>query len=748
VKKRCSFNSVTSELGIGLLEALIASAMVAIVALIIAYMTISGKNSTVAVGGSSQCRERAQYIISTFKNADNRVLINGWHPNAGGPPLTTLPNQERFMYPVAPSAGFITAANVNNWELMDDGTNWALSLVHSNPGYCNSPAPPTPPGFQIMANGVYTGPTTLSYAQGGGLAPPGTPLVGENEYLNIQVYDFNAGAVAVANGGCATATQRIIPMGANPNPTPKPSETTVGLQLTATITYTDPNGGPTGCYAQTTVRPEADVAAPYFVKPPTVPVGSVCTLPPDNICIRSTGGGFGLPSPGPSPSGVACNPAAIDMFFAANESGVIFACQVYYSPTNPGLPLAPNPAAWAPCSPTFGVAGAPGVTAGISNYDTTQNANTSVDLTINAPINGYYELFVTSFDSAGNQAVVSPGRSFAQAAISASFTGLRAVSIVPPYQIAVFNTNDPIDGHLPVMPPLSTALSPAFGVNLFQCIQTSAQWTTVITPPTVVNAGLIWSMNGAQLNGSNCTATVPNPNPLPDASPNTMTGVACDQCGTYPAIVVTPVTWNVDLGAAPSPAAYGGPGFGIPSPTPSWTLGVAKPLGDLYEYACEDATGAFTASTTTCAPALALTCSAQGSGGFCTAAVDGCGRAQATSPTSYFIYGKLGDHCGNNPCGPGLICGLDIPNLGVCVKSVSCAVDSGCGVPFGPGHNICFLPMGTCHGINQGPVDGGPTVAACPSMDDACGLTAPIVCGGGPPPVPSPTPVASPAPSP
>jgi len=743
-----------------MVEAVIAAGMVAVVALVIAYITISSQNHTVAVGGNAQCRERAQYIVSIFKNADNKVALSNWHPSSGGPAITTLPHPERFMYPLYPAVGSVTASNVNTWELIDNGTNWALSLVKTNAGFCNAAR-----GFQTMAAGANTGPGALSFAPGGTLNPPGAKLPNENEYLNIQLYDFSLGRVSGVNGGCPTATQRIIPLGANPNPTPNPAETNVGLQLTATISYTDQDGSLAGCYAQTTVRPEGDNAAPTFIRHPNVPAGGNCELPPDNMCIVNNGGTgtFSGPAPGPSPGSIACSPTTLDFYFAASEAGVLYGCQMYYAPLATGLPAVPNPALWSPCSPPFPIVGAPGGTAVLSNIDTAQTSNTAVKVTTASPLSGVYEFFVTGFDSAGNQSIVGGVRSYAQVTASVDLnttvSSITSVTINPPHEIAIFNTNDPVDNHFPVPAPFSTTLSPSFGLQLFQCIQTSDVWTTTIVPSAASGAGLVWRMDGVVQAGGSCSPTLPNPLGIADGS-HTMTGAPCDQCGTLPAgATVNTVTWFVDAVAAPSPAAYGNSvtgltagasSFGNPSPTPSWSLSPAKPGVLPYWYACESQTGTFVASQTLCVPS-ALTpmpCSAAGSGGFCTTAYDGCGRVQATNPVNYRVLSNLGQPCGNNPCAPGLICGLDAPHFGICVAQVACSADATCGTPSGPGNNICYnAPAGTCHGTGVGPVVGGPIVPSCPNIVDSCGgRLAPVVCGGSPAPLPSPS--ASPASSP
>ena len=638
--------------GMGLIEVMIGVVLLAIAALVVSMLATQGHLATTAAGGSTECRERAEYMVNIFKLADNKATVNNWVQTTNAGTGTTIPaggNYQHFeRFANVPAINPTNLANIsangtagklsgmfNNWELVDSGTNWALSLFAGANGFCVAP---TSPGLQIMSNQVYSGPTTLTYTASHNLIPPGNLLPAENEYLNIQLFDLknnqvDAGAAACPTVGSPTgnaqnlyANPAIIPLGLdNSNGLNGPSEfsyTNSGLKVTSTITYNDQSGNPQQCAASAILRPDGDNAPPVFIDSPTALALGVGNYQCGNVAGPPVTGPLCIGSTQAGPPIVNCAAAGITFYVATSEPGTAFLCQAYYNLNSAAaLPTTSNPANWLPCS-AFLINGSggpppPNTVGNAIAVNGPKNAGTITDFSIlfgpkaGGKIDtGFFELFVTAFDTAQNRSTTDAG-----VVIQEPASTYTAIVLSPPVPlIGLAGTVDAPSGHNAFSTVQAAAMIPAFGVDEFQCIQArplaSDYWEVTTTPP---GGGAIYSINGtAEPNPSpgsgNCSMGGYSMAPLdPMADGNySMQAQACNLCfpgGVGAKSAAFPWTLNT---VAPSPAASPigttGENFVQGAIVPGWQLAQAEASPIPYEYACEYPTGSFNPTMTTCGP--------------------------------------------------------------------------------------------------------------------------------------------------
>jgi len=764
-----------SEKGLTLVEAMIGAGILAFTISVGSYLIVQSHKSSNNLVGSSLCKVRAETLIQNFANNANKTNISNWvysgttlypsgapwvlHPElgfvAGGLPSNIVPSL----------ANPVTAATTNGWELIDASTNWALYLATTYPNFCNVSSAEVGPGNfgqAVGGVGVAPFPTVAPSFASRGLAAPSPPpgssfLNNEIDYLNIRMIN-NAGVYGCPGkiSGGFTFPTTLVPNGSN-----------LPFEIVGSITYNNrndpPNTAPHYCQASTKIKLDADTSPPKFIDPrivpnSLVPAGAACgTGAPNLMCAAFSG-----PLASPNPTPVACNPTiagGVSLIFQVNEPGSVFGCALNYSATTP-FSNAP-PAAFQLCGTGTTIAGVP-VSMAVTPYGNVAGSylygsGESIAITgAGKPLpEGFYQLWIRAFDSAQN-----PQDQYFNFFVSQTNPG---VNVIPPNpQIAGFNAFAlPTRNHLPVPTPWNTAFT--FPGQLFQCSDTVAgdYWTLTGagSPPPALPPTAVWSYTTAStgvttaLSGGSCAPKVLTPGGLPDGN-YTMNAIPCSSCGApVPSAAPAVVPWVVDRTAGPTPAhsPTGTPASNF-STFPSWTFSIPKPAPLPYEYSCQNVSPATYSTVSAPAPAACSPtgfpstaaapnpdpCSAQGSLGFCSMAVDGCGNLYADVNTPYQILAATGQSCCNVPCQAGLICAMDNSIYrGTCVApSGSCTADANCAT----GGGTCYLAQGSCYGAGPGPA---PQTCAAATPTPTPGPTATPI-----PPPPTPVPTATPATTP
>jgi hypothetical protein len=622
----------------------------------------------------------------------------------------------------------------------------------------------------------------------GGLAPPQNPppsssvLNNEIDSLNIRMVNSNGiyGCPGkVPTGGSTPFPSTLVPSSQASKLTGFSSGADITMEIVGTIQYSnpgDPAGAPTHyCQSSTRIKLDSDNTPAKFINPTSaspalpnslMPASPYCGPAPNNQMCITNAGGVATPAPSAIPYGpLACDPptsgptTGFNIAFQVNEPATVFGCTLSYSPA--ALPAA-NPAS-VPfvylCGTSTTVAGIP-VTMTVTPYGSANpssyiyGSGEMVNISGGATKmpEGYYRFWVRAFDSAQN--VTDQWLDF-----QISEFNTTTITLNPPSpQIAAFNAFPVATrNHLPV----SATYNFSFPGQIFECSDTvfGDNWTVSAVPPSTFAPQAVWSYTPAssgvttQLSGLACQPSVLTPGALTNGI-YTMNASACNACGA-PVVGATPVTqqWIVDMTTGPTPvhaptsaASLPAPGSDFAGP-PTWTFLDAKPPPLPYEYSCQQVspfslipipgpTPPVASCVPTGFPTIVATgalqpCTQQGSFGFCTGAVDGCGNLNADTNTPYEITAAQGQSCCNVPCQAGLICAMDNSiNRGTCVLKVSCTQDIPDCSPFG----TCYKTQGTCNGAGPGP--------------------APQTCGAIPTPPPLPTPIptvvvtATPTPTP
>ncbi len=735
---------------------MIAGAIVAIIAVVTASYMVNLKGNSIRIEGASACRNRVADLVATFKNADNKVTVDNWHATAANPvPLPAqfnYPNNhmERFMFPMIQGAPPITWGMTNAWQLINNGTNWALALFNSNRNVCST----TGNGLQIFAGSPFY--------------PPGAPLANnERIFLNIKRADLSANPHTVDCLGAGTNTLKIFPLGRQNGGN---ASAHLGMEITGTVIV--PNADPVQnkqCVASVLLKPEGDSAPPTPISPPLDVGGSAGPLCNGGLCLHNSNNVF-------VNGNVSCNSQTMIASVAVRESGVVFACKLDYTSRTVAGAVSNATTNWVPCTAFSLNVGNPNVVGFVNRYHTQPaDGSTGVRITLGFLVDGFYTFSVKAFDSAQNESIVGTVQ------FGIDNTRPSAIRIAAPTPL-IGNIASGTVG-------LGHALPFGSGSNLvtipgmFQCQDGSDNWRVVspVGAPTdiiVSTNGGSWNVAGSTSAPGTCTDTFPNPNPLATGGPYNAQATACDQCGLGTA-VSNNIQWimdNIPLSAGHTPGNFD-------HQPPNFVLSTAKAnVAVPYQYICENTNATFFAAgvrANSCTPTVfnhitEIPC--KPGPGFCTRAYDGCGRGSSDVATTYSIFGHAdpNDNCGQVACGPGYICAVDQPgDRGKCVTRVNCFDDNGCpgshncfggqlrcsaGGPCQPtGANVgdpCSFPpgppngnwisagctQGTCHGPNAGPA--GPTTNnTCPNLTIPCGV------GASPPPIPSPGSSASASPS-
>jgi len=764
--------------GMSLVEAMIAAAIMAFTISIGSYLIVQSHKSSSGLVGASLCKVRSELLIQNFANNANKTNISNWvyiggtqypsgsqvvHPElglvVGGTPSNIVsPYYNQLSSSPMGGLALISPNQTNGWELIDASPNWALYLASKYPTFCNVSSAEVGPTNYGQAVGGATVPafpsgTPPSFASGG-LAPPQgvAPNVLSNEidYLNIRMVSsagvYGCPGLVPPSGGTPFPTT-LVPSG--PNSAGFNNGSNMSIEVVGSVAYTAPNSPsatPTNfCQSSTKIKLDSDNSPPKFISPlpplpnSIVPSTAFCGAPGTNnlICLTSSGG-FATPNPLATPSQpTSCAPTlagGYSLSFQVNEPGTVFGCALSWSATTPppppgspnllyvcGSPLTANGVALTTTVTPYGLS-VPG------SYVNGSGETITISSGATPMPEGYYQLWVRAFDSAQNTSDQWLNFQVSQ------FNG-GPITIVPPSpQIAGFNAFAVATrNHLPVLAPYTFS----FPGEVFECSDTlpGDLWTLAPggSPPPVIPPTAIWSYTATSTGTTTvltpgCQPNVLTPTALADGS-YTMNVTACNPCG-QPIVGATPQTvpWIVDRVAGPTP---------VHSPTstptnnfsasPTWAFAGAKPAPLPYEYSCQNVLPfSLTASPTSCGPTgFTITanppnldpCTSQGSYGFCSAAVDGCGRLNPDVNTAYQILASQGESCCNVPCKAGLTCAMDLSALrGTCVLPVACALDSDCA-----GSGTCYKAQSLCYGAGAGP--------------------APQTCGAVPTPIPLPTPV-------
>lgn len=696
----------------------------------------------------------------------------------GGTPSNIVTSQTG--YPGGPSYAIpiMQPSQTNGWELIDASPNWALYLASTYPTFCDvSSAEVGPTNFGQAVGPTTIYPTTVpSFVPGygtsqswGGLAPPqaAPPSVLSNEIDNLNIRMVNsAGVYGCPGKGSPPFPITLVPSSQTSQGNAS-SGANISMEIVGTVQYSnpgDPAGAPTHyCQSSTKIKLDSDNTPPQFIDPRPVPNSVMASSPycgpgPNNLMCITNPGGVATPAPSSTPyAPLACNPptgapSGFNIAFQVNEPASVFACTLKYStvPLPAAVPGVP-PGSLFLCGAGTNANGVP-LTVTVTPYGTVSAGSyiygSGEMVTISGGATkipeGYYRFWVRAYDSAQNFA-----DQWLDFEVSESST---TITLNPPSpQIAAFNAFPVATrNHLPVSAPYTPALS--FPGEIFECSNTIAgdNWTVtaVATPPPIFPPTAVWTYTAASgtpipLSGGVCQAQVLTPGTALAPLANgiyTMNASACDACGN-PIAGATPVSqqWIVDMTTGPTPAhsptsALPPPGSNFGPGSPAWTFFDAKPAPLPYEYSCQQVSpfsisaivGPVPTTPASCAPTGFPTivatgalqpCTQQGSFGFCSAAVDGCGNLNADTNSPYQILAAQGQSCCNVPCQAGLICDMDLSaNRGLCVLSVSCTKDSDCA-----GYGTCYKAQGICYGAGAGP--------------------APQTCGAIPTPPPLPTPV-------
>jgi hypothetical protein len=369
--------------GFTVLEALFGAAILTVAVVSVSGLVMNFKTRSRSLEASLSCRSRAEAVIKSLKNIDNKLNVNNFQacPNCAGatPSVASdlgLKHPERFegnnIPLVQPSLPF-SYKNTNTWMLIDNGLNIALNLYNKKAAggtdYC------TPPGAQFAGTGavipganlIATDPTSPPPAGVIDLVAilnqvnNGVSLNQEKDFLQVSLYDFTSSKVVLPPCGSAAYTspgyagpQRIIPLGSQNSLT---LETKLGIQIQSTVQYVDQTGTQKQCSASTILKVDGNTQPPQFLRDPEVlfadqfanykPLFDCSDYNPyvcmgERAALPSNGVVLGYPySPkgDSNPTHIFCGTptTSADVHFtvAVNNPAVTFGCYFQWNPANP-----------------------------------------------------------------------------------------------------------------------------------------------------------------------------------------------------------------------------------------------------------------------------------------------------------------------------------------------------------------------------------------------------------------------------
>jgi prepilin-type N-terminal cleavage/methylation domain-containing protein len=505
--------------GFGLIEVLVAVAVIAGIALLVSQFVVSQGKQQTNIRSSASCEARLSSIVSKIKEIDNNTNITHWMPQAS----EMLPTEDEVRsrlrldiiegYDGATAGEFLDLAEgvnhttysqvevesaelANNYQLISSATSTLASVY---PAACNA---------VMEANDLPDGQfKSLLQAELGGL-----------NGISLRVQRLNSSGAASCD-----ANWQPVPLNVNPNANVNNADL---VSLTISATYQDEATSiEKSCTANATFSPGSDlVAAPLLVT--VTPIG--LTLAPSGsgtFCGNSTTASFQVEV------GQGANP----------EPGVQYFCRLDYvrlaSSTNRY-----NGTGWFVCTmPEAAIGnvettlGVPGTRLSVSALSL-PNPNT-VRFTVSNAAEGTYKLHVKSIDVARNEtALVREIRiDLTRPQISEASINLPSYTSVPGFPVNRyrFQCNN---AHTPWVSPPNTGFTEAVTVSTVSFAQ--GYWNTLAPNPAF-----------------NCSSADVNlASPLSNG-PKVARFAVCDECNIASGGDIEPYLWFVDSSENLTPTA-------------------------------------------------------------------------------------------------------------------------------------------------------------------------------------------------
>lgn len=392
-----------SQKGLGMAEAIIASALLLITSLgVVSYLN-SAKQLNMKLEGQPECRAVAVQVLNKFKNDDHRLNTSNWHSieatqlkpanseaELGRPALGHYTRFNKFN--IVDDPANVTASNTNAWLLPNTAANWALTLYNedgfaggADSGICD-----------ITANARGRDITNSHALTDEFLPTSGNPLKDQKVYLNIQRIDTITQTTDCTN---VRGTQKIIPKGKRVT-----TDSDFGLKIITTITYTDRNNTTQQCTGETVLKPGGDPYSPVATEPDSSikPTGAIdvsgnrsgifINNDPQNMAV---GGASGLLK-------TRFNGGNVWTAIAYNETAVVISCHLSYSTTPPAA-LTGGETYQFCNSFTSNPAGSTGKGHALQTTGAANRSQTGINVRLSELSKGYYTISFIAYDQAQNQ---------------------------------------------------------------------------------------------------------------------------------------------------------------------------------------------------------------------------------------------------------------------------------------------------------------------------------------------------------
>ena len=585
------------ERGFSILESLVAAAILVVTVLLVSKLVMNFKGRSRNLEGGLSCQSRAEAIVASLKNLDNKVNVSNFQPcpNCNPTPSATaysnLVHPDRFengSIPLAAPSPGLTFDKTNTWLLIDNGTNIALNLYNratGGPDYCNAPVQVGGVGGPFLASTIANNPAinlqTILNQVNNGLS-----LNQEKDFLQVNLVDLTASGGIPSNVPCGSTTyrspgytfnQRILPLGSlNGKGVPLP-ETKLGIKIQSNVQYVDQNGAQKQCSASTILKADGNTTPPQFLWNPQYlfqdqfnnsPKAFICDKTAPYVCmgLRASYGEtwnfLTYPLNGTNPAHLFCGlpgtSTNVHFAVAVNEPAITFACYFTWSATRAsydsasGLtgysatvnPLPPVGAIFLPCDgSSFTLSG--------STFTTTLSQVTVNPSVVNLPAGQPGSDSPTALNvSTGNVTAAEISaynlvdgwytiyiRAFDSAQNQSTVAQSFGVDNTRP------DTVSPTGGSYNLIPPpnlIHYVPGPSPTPGLYQCQNStnSQYWTATFTNssgvPNVAPAGGIWQIDGVDVNNGKCNSAGLISSSLAPG-PHTVSVQPCDNCNFMPA---------------------------------------------------------------------------------------------------------------------------------------------------------------------------------------------------------------------
>jgi hypothetical protein len=511
-KGKTMWKTCSRSRGLGLIEVLVAVAVIAAIALLVSQFVVSQGKQQTNIRSSASCEARLSSILSKIKEMDNNAIVSNWMPQTNemlptveevrsrlrldivegydgatvGEFLDLADSISHTTYSAAESA---SAGLANNFQLISSATSMLASIY---PAACATAMDAT-----ALANGQLK---SLLQAELGGL-----------DGISLQVERLNS-----AGASSCDVNWQPVPLNVNPSSNVNNADL---VRLTIGATYIDETTSvERSCTANATFSPGSDlVAAPVQVT--VTPIG-LTAAPSGTFC----------------GTGTATASFQVDINQGANpEAGVQYFCRLdYVRGSLLTLPNRYSGTGWFVCTMPE---------AAISNVETTLGVPASrlsvsavslpnpnaIRFTVGNAAEGSYKLHVKSIDVARNE--------------TSLVREIRIDLTRPQVNIPVAN-----------LPTFTTVAGFPANQYRFQCNNTHTPW---VNPPTngftesvsvsdIVYAQGYWNSNAIGNPGFNCSsADVSIASPMSDG-PKSARFAVCDECNTASGGDIANYYWFVD----------------------------------------------------------------------------------------------------------------------------------------------------------------------------------------------------------